>query len=295
MTTSDGQVLGVTKVLDNGPDSDRYNIVVLGDGYRAAELAKYAGDVQTFIATFSATPPYDKLSSGINFHRVDVQSTDSGADDPATCGGPGTVVNTYFDATFCGDGRIRRLLTCNASVAKSTASSLVPAVHMVMVIVNTDEYGGSGGSVATFSTNSSAVEIGLHEMGHTAFGFADEYEYYSGCGSGETGHDQYSGGEPVEPNVTANADPATIKWASVLTAASDGLPTTRNADCSNCDTQANPQAADYVGAYEGARYFHCGCFRPSFNCRMRALGNPFCGVCQQVIADTLQPFLPVTS
>ena len=22
------------------------------------------------------------------------------------------------------------------------------------------------------------------------------------------------------------------------------------------------------------------------------LGNPFCGVCQQVIGDTLQPFLP---
>jgi hypothetical protein len=40
------------------------------------------------------------------------------------------------------------------------------------------------------------------------------------------------------------------------------------------------------------RYFHCGCFRASFTCRMRALNNPFCGVCQKVISDTLQPFLP---
>jgi hypothetical protein len=47
---------------------------------------------------------------------------------------------------------------------------------MIMVMVNTTEYGGSGGDVATFSLAAGAQEIGLHEMGHTAFGFADEYE-----------------------------------------------------------------------------------------------------------------------
>jgi hypothetical protein len=294
--TADGQVVGVQKVVDNGPNADRYNIVILGDGYRADELTKFAADVDTFISTVHATAPYDKLWPGINIHRIDVASTDSGADDPGTCGdnstGSGVKARTYFDSTFCGDGRIRRLLTCNTSLAKSTALAHVPEVHMRMVIVNTDEYGGSGGAVATFSTHASAVEIGLHEMGHTAFGFADEYEYYRGCGSGETGHDNYAGAEPVEPNVTANADPATIKWRSVLTNPVDGLPTTQNANCSDCDTQGNPQPDDYVGAYEGARYFHCGCYRPSFNCRMRALGNPFCGVCQHVIAESLQPVLP---
>src|SRR5262249_39684242 len=165
---------------------------------------------------------------------------------------------------------------------------------MAMVIVNPSQYGGSGGQFASFSTNVSSAEIGLHEMGHTAFGFADEYEYYRGCGTGESGHDHYVGGEPSEPNVTANANVSTIKWKSVLTNAADGLPTTKNANCSDCDTQANPKSASYVGAYEGARYFHCGCYRPSFNCRMRALNNAFCGVCQSVISDTLKPFLPIT-
>jgi hypothetical protein len=56
--------------------------------------------------------------------------------------------------------------------------------------------------VAVFSTHPEASEIGLHEMGHTAFGFADEYEYYAGCTSGEAGHDRYPGLEPHQPNVS---------------------------------------------------------------------------------------------
>jgi hypothetical protein len=299
MTTSDGYISGLHKIVDHGPNSQRYNIVILGDGYRAPELTKYASDVQAFINTFLATAPYDKLWPGINIHRVDVVSTDSGADDPGTCGdgstGSGAMPRTYFDATFCGNGNIRRLLTCNSAIAKSTAYAQVPEVHMTMVIVNTSEYGGSGGQIATFSTNVSSAEIALHEMGHTAFGFADEYATYQGCGTGETGQDHYGGGEPSEPNVTINTDVSTIKWKSVLTNVADGLPTTSNANCSDCDRQANPQSDDYVGAYEGARYFHCGCYRSSFNCRMRQLNNAFCGVCQKAILDTLQPFVPATA
>src|SRR5262249_38304380 len=151
---------------------------------------------------------------------------------------------------------------------------------------------GSGGPVATFSTHPSSVEIGLHEMGHTAFAFADEYETFQGCASNETGHDRFVGGEPSEPNVTTNLDPNTIKWKAVLTNGADALPTTKNANCSQCDTQADPKQPGYVGAYEGARYFHCGCYRPSFDCRMRTLGKAFCGACQAVITRTLQPFLP---
>jgi IgA Peptidase M64 len=295
VTTADGRIIGPRKIVDHGPNAKRYNIVILGDGYRQAELAKYAADVNSFVAKFKATVPFDKLWPGINIHRVDVTSVDSGADDPRTCGdgsiGTGKTAKTYFDSTFCTNG-IRRLLTCNVATAKNVAQAQVPQVHMTMVIVNTTEYGGSGGQVATFSTAPNAEEIGLHEMGHTAFGFADEYEYYQGCGSGEVGHDHFSGGEPVEPNVTAVTDKTKIKWKTLLTSTADALPTTANMQCSDCDPQPNPKAATYVGAYDGARYFHCGCYRPSFNCRMRALNFSYCAVCQQVIMKTLAPFLP---
>src|SRR6202022_1378805 len=121
--------------------------------------------------------PFSSIIAAVNVFRVDVASTDSGADDPAACGGTGATARTYFDAAFCNQG-IRRLLTVNTNTAVSTAASQVPEVHMGLVIVNSTVYGGSGGPVAVFSRDPQAAEIALHEMGHTAFGFADEYEYY---------------------------------------------------------------------------------------------------------------------
>jgi hypothetical protein len=296
MGASDGFVFSSVKVVDHGDDALRFSIVILGDGYRASELTKFHTDVDNFVSTLRATAPFPDIWCALNIHRVDVVSTDSGADDPGTCGdmsaGSGAQPATFFDATFCGDGQVRRLLTCNTTQAKATAQSIVANPGMTMVIVNTSEYGGSGGAVATFSTHADAAQIGIHEMGHTAFGFADEYEYLQGCDSGEMGHDHFTGGEPIQPNVTIDTDPTTIKWKSLLTNAADGLPTTTNADCTKCDSQGNPKAASYVGAYEGADYFHCGCYRPSFDCKMRKLANSFCGVCQQVIRDTLRPHLP---
>lgn len=296
MSTSDGSIIGTTKIVDHGPDAQRFNIVLLGDGYQASEMNLYHQDVQNLVDTFQLTPPFDELWCALNVHRVDVTSTDSGADDPGSCAdgssGSGATPATYFDATFCGDGNIRRLLTCNTATAQSVAGAQVPAYDMAMVIVNTSQYGGSGGAVATFSTNPSSVEIAIHEMGHTAFAFADEYEYYAGCDSGETTQNNYSGGEPAKPNVTINTNSASIKWKAQLTAPADPLPTTNNANCAQCDPQANPKAADYVGAYEGANYFHCDCYRPSYDCKMRALGVPFCKVCEQIIRDTMAPFMP---
>jgi hypothetical protein len=296
MSTADGFVGATTKIVDHGDDALRYNIVILGDGYRTAEMAKFRTDVKAFVDALHTTAPFGDLWCGINVHRVDVVSTDSGADDPVACAdgsvGTGAAPKTYFDSTFCGGGSIRRLLTCNAVSAKNVAKAQVPAVHMTMVIVNTPQYGGSGGMVATFSINASATEIALHEMGHTAFALADEYEYYAGCGTGEGGHDVYSGGEPIEPNVTANPNKTTLKWKAVLSGPADPLPTTVNANCAQCDPQPNPKAAGYVGAYAGARYFHCGAYRGGYNCRMRALGNPYCAVCQKAIRDTLAPYLP---
>jgi hypothetical protein len=297
MSASDGTVIGAQTIVDHGPDASRFNVVILGDGYRSAEMAKYRADAQAFVDALRQTAPFPDLWCGINVHRIDVASTDSGADDPLTCGdgsaGSGAVARTYFDATYCGSGAIRRLLTCDGVRAAAVAHARVPATHVTMVIVNSPLYGGSGGDVATFSTAPGAAEIALHEMGHTAFGFADEYEYYAGCGTGEAGHDVYTGGEPIEPNVTCNTNRATIKWKAALTSPVDALPTTANASCSQCDTQPNPRADDYVGAYEGARYMHCGCYRPSFDCKMRTLGAPFCGACQRAIRDALAPYLPV--
>jgi len=289
VSTADGSVVGTTQVVDNGPPTERWNLVIMGDGYQLGQLGQFSNDVQSFINTLFTTPPFDDLQRGINVYRVDVSSTDSGADDPVACGGTGATARTYFDASFCNNGA-RRLLLVNAATALSVAGAQVPQWNMVMVIVNSTVYGGSGGSVAVFSLAAGANEIGLHEMGHTAFALADEYEYYLGCGV-DTNRDVHPGTEPAAENVTIDANRATNKWRDLI-AASTPMPTTANADCTQCDPQPNPVAGNTVGAFEGADYYHCGAYRPQFTCRMRALTNPFCAVCQRRMRRVLQPYMP---
>ena len=39
MGTSDGSVGGTTRIIDHGAPTSRWNLVIVGDGYRASELA----------------------------------------------------------------------------------------------------------------------------------------------------------------------------------------------------------------------------------------------------------------
>ena len=292
MTTSDGYIVGTTQIVNSGPAAERWNIAIMGDGYQDAQLAQYANDVQMIVDVIFATPPFDALQKAINVFRIDVASTDSGAADPAACGGSGASPRTYFDARFCGDGQIQRLLVANDHTAIVTATGQVPQFHLPIVLVNSPIYGGSGGQVAVLSLAPTATEIALHEMGHTAFGLADEYACWAGCGVDPPGtHDHHPPGEPGEPNVTLDSNRATIKWRQLVLAETP-MPTTKNADCTQCDPQPDPLDPSVVGAFEGAHYYHCGAFRPAFECRMRALSNPYCGVCQDAITRTIEPFLP---
>ena len=166
MSTADGIVVGTTKVLDHGPVSDLWNIAVLGDGYRAAELAKYQIDVDRFVSYLYGTVPFNEVWNAINIYRVDVASTDSGAFDPVACGGKGFPVATYFDSTYCYDGVAQRLLYGSEATALAVSAAQVPSRHVTLVLVNSNTYGGGGGGVAWFSSNPKSVEIALHAWGY---------------------------------------------------------------------------------------------------------------------------------
>lgn len=296
MAPSDGTVIGATQIVNHGPASERYNIVLVAEGYRESQLGQFASDAQAFADYLFATPPFDnlKIRCAINIFRIDVISKESGADDPANanCPGSGAAPATYFDARFCGDGQIRRLLVVNNGTVINVLNAQVPEWHQAIVIVNSPVYGGAGGQIGTTSVSGTWQRIAIHELGHAAFGLADEYEYYAGCGS-DVGHDSYAGGEPGQPNVTTNSDRSMIKWADLILPATP-MPTTSNADCTQCDPQGNPQPSGTVGAYEGGKYYHCGIYRPEFNCMMRQLSADFCAVCQRAIRTTLEPFMAST-
>ena len=286
----DGTVVGLTKIWDKGPAASRFNLVLIAEGYTAAQQAQFQADAEDFVEFLFQTPPFSTHCSAINVYRLDVESDESGADDPVACGGTGATVDTYFDASFCGDGVIRRLLVSNGATAIAELNSALPEWDQALVIVNSNTYGGSGGSVGTTSVSGTWENIAVHEFGHSAFGLADEYEYWAGCGV-DTMNDNHPAAEPVEPNVTIETNPLMIKWASLI-AGTTPIPTTANADCTMCDPQANPYPGmQIVGLYEGAHYYHCDAYRPVFSCMMRNFA-PYCPVCTQRILSTLAPFEP---
>jgi hypothetical protein len=297
MSTADGSVLSTTKVLDHGSDAQRFNLVFLSDGYRSTEMTQYEQDVDDFIAHLFTVAPFDELDlrCAFNIYRINVSSTDSGADDPVACGGTGATAATYFDGTFCADGVIQRLTGVNSATVIDVLNAQTPAWDQAVVLINSAIRGGSGGQIATASRGGADwMDVVIHEMGHSAFGLADEYEYWEGCASGETDRNNHPAVEPTEPNVTIDSNRATIKWGALIAAATP-MPTTSNANCAQCDTQASPVAAGTVGAFEGAHYFHCDAFRPEFNCMMRDTGQPFCAVCVQQIRSVLAPFASPTT
>ena len=289
MSTADGAVIGTTQIAGAAPRNRAFNIVLLAEGFTDSQQAGFNAACDGFMTAFFGTPPFDELRPAINIFRVNVRSTDSGADDPVAAGGTGASVRTYFDASF-GGNNIRRLLLCNTTTALQVAAAQVPEFTTVLVVVNSTVYGGSGGSVGTYSLAGGATEIAIHEAGHTAFGLADEYPYYAG--GDEEGHDHHPPGEPAEPNVTTNADRGTLKWNWAV-ASTTAIPTMSNPDCGSIDGRPSPVPTGTVGLFEGAHYYHCGGFRPEYDCKMRNLGVAFCRICRAAIWNRIAPLAPL--
>jgi hypothetical protein len=289
VTATDGYVVGTTKVVDHGSGTARWDLVILGDGYQAGELGTYHQDVEDFLTEFRSTPPFNDLFCGINVHRVDIVSTDSGADEPTVpgnCGSASTSPRTFLDAKFCTPWNgtpLERLLTVDSGRAMEIATAQVPLRNQVLVIVNSSKYGGAGGQIATCSTEATSAKIAIHEIGHSAFGLADEY---GGNGTGTPA------GEPPKPNVTRNTDRTTNKWGDLI-GATTPMPSACDGSCSSssCVSPGSPPAPGAVGTYEGGIYSDCDTYRPLPSCYMRDY-SPFCPVCSRVIRQTLDPFLP---
>jgi len=124
MSTSDGAVIGSAQIFGSAPRNRAFNVVLLAEGFTTAQQNDFNNACTAFVNAFRATPPFDELSPAINIFRVNVSSTDSGADDPVAGGGTGATARTYFDATF-GANNIRRLLVCNTTTALQVAAAQV--------------------------------------------------------------------------------------------------------------------------------------------------------------------------
>ena len=238
----------VVPVTVTGDPANRIDIVIVSEGYTAAQMPQFASDVNTYIASMFAQDPYREYQAYFNIRRLEVASVASGA---SHSGSPG---NTAFGAYYNCQG-IERLICVNVNWVL-TATSVLPAnqADIILVLVNDTEYGGGGGQVAVASLNSYAVEVILHELGHSFALLGDEYG----------GPPPPACNDSVEPsylNVTKQTDRASIKWNQWIDP-STPLPTTYSMD-------------GIPGIYAGADYCDTTLFRPTYNSKMRNLNQPF--------------------
>lgn len=194
----------------------------------------------------------------------------------------------------------------------------------VEILVNAETYGG-GGIFNLHSTvavdNDWADYVFVHEFGHHFAALADEY--YT---SPEVYLSNEQVIEPWERNVTALADPETLKWRAVV-AHGTRLPTPwpkEEFEAFQQDYQARrleiraqgrPESEmsalfreernfttalfskvehrGAIGAFQGANYDAKFFYRPALDCVMFARDEvPFCRVCQQAIEEVIGLYAP---
>lgn len=234
----------IEKIEDNGQDTNRLVWVIMGDGYTSFEIDDFHSDVERIVTEFFNLSPWKEYRPFVNIYRIDVISNESGADHPSD----NSYVDTALDGTYDTHG-ITRLLTVDDRKAFEIALQ-VPSFDAVMVIVNDEASGGSGGTTLVLANHEKAGRMALHEAGHLIGGLADEYETpYPGFPDGDS-----------EPNVTFQEEYEHIPWKNWL-AKETPLPTPDHA--SNAE----------VGLYEGARYRSTGIYRPTYTSMMRSLST----------------------
>jgi len=261
LQSASAQSFPAENFMNNGPRSNRVNLVYLSDGYNSSELSNFSVHARNMNTALFATSPFKEYRTFFNASLVHVPSAQSGVlhpktapDCPATM--PVASPTTYFETTF-DYGNIHRLVVPRRTDKINTVlAASVPDYDQAFVIANTTEYGGSGGTYpAATGGNTSSFEVMIHELGHSFAYLADEY--WAGP--------QYA---IEKPNMTANANTTTNKWSYWLGRGNIG-----------------------IFPYSGSNAW----FRPTQGgqCKMEALGRPFCSVCAEAIVLKIHTLVDV--
>jgi hypothetical protein len=268
----------VTEVQVSGPVAQRFNLVVLGDGYTAAEQPKFFADVQRHVSTLWSLEPFKSYRSYFNVYAVSIASPESGVDCDPSLTAPRR--DTPLDMGFwggCDAGSVQRLLTVDDAAAQRYAD-LVPgttrANRQILALGNSDTYGGAGGTYATASGgNALSALISPHELGHSLGGLDDEYDYYARNVPGGA----YEGGEPGSVHHTLltaqQLRDQHAKWWRWL-----GEPS---------------ESGGEIGRYEGGLYTQTGVWRPSKHSMMKTLGYAFDQVGRERMTQRISAKVPL--
>lgn len=254
----------VHDILLNADPAHAVDIVLIPDGFTAAQMDAFLQSAQDFAEHLFHFEPFASLKAKFNIRAVAAPSADSGVAIPAIGFWPETVVSSSF-YTFDSE----RYCMTHAHHRLRDVAGLAP-YDQIYILTNTTKYGGGG--IFNFyclssALNQSSPQIIVHEFGHGFAGLADEY--YDSSTSYESFY--ILSIEPWEPNITTLVD-FSGKWQDLLDADTP-VPT--------------PDSTEWegiTGVYEGGGYTAKGVYRPSRDCLMHTFkGEIFCAACNRAI------------
>jgi hypothetical protein len=304
---------GIINLHVAGDPAKKLDLLILGDGYTAAERGKFERDARRLTGVLLGTSPFKERQGDINVWGLVPASAQSGISRPSQHVFKRTPIGATYDA-FDSE---RYVLTFENRAFRDIAANA--PYDVVEILTNSATYGG-GGIYNLYSTVAAdsvwAPYIFVHEFGHHLAALADEY--YTSDVAYLPAENRI---EPWEPNVTALLDPASLKWKD-LVAPDVPLPTPwpkdeferysleiqrrrreiraanrpeREMDALFREEAAHEMAllgnspyAARVGAFEGANYEGRGLFRPQIDCIMFTRNTSgFCAVCRRAIVAIL--------
>jgi hypothetical protein len=299
----------VWTLFENGPASEKVDLLVIGEGYTDAEQTKFHDDAKRMIAKLFATEPFKSRQKDFNVRAIDLPAAQSGVNRPRTSDDRRTATSVQYNI-FDSE---RYVLTLDNRALRDIASAA--PYDFLEILVNEKTYGGGGifNDQATASVDSAFSEyVFVHEFGHHFAGLGDEY--YTSDVAYETGGEKP---EPWEPNLTASGTHP--KWFEMVDK-DVPLPTPWDKTAFEEHSKAiqarrrqiraenKPESvmdalfreerewetkfldhdqkyAGKVGAFEGAGYEPKGLYRPEVDCIMFTRDEVgFCRVCQRAIS-----------
>ncbi|HEV2802116.1 MAG TPA: IgA Peptidase M64 [Pyrinomonadaceae bacterium] len=298
----------VLEIERNGDPTTKVDLLILGDGYTAAEVGKFERDARRLVGILFQTSPFKERRKDFNVWGLCPPAAESGISRPSTGVHRDSPLGTTYDVF----GSERYILTFDNRAFRRTAS--FAPYDFVEILVNNRTYGGGGifNLYGTVSADSQwAPYVFVHEFGHHFAALADEY--YTSPVAYAPATERI---EPWEPNVTALLDPKNLKWRD-LVAPDTPLPTPwqkeefekfsresqarrsairaqgrpeQEMDALFNEVRAHEKAlfarekyANRVGAFEGANYEAKGFYRPEVDCIMFTRTDAFCAVCRRAI------------
>ncbi|MGB5737749.1 MAG: M64 family metallopeptidase [Woeseia sp.] len=305
----------VVAIEHHGDPAKKVDLLLLGDGYTAAEHDAFIAKARELTDALFSTSPFRERREDFNVWALAPASAVSGISRPST----GIYRDTPFGASYDAFRSERYVLTYDNREMRRQISSA--PYDFIEILTNTDTYGGGGiyGLYSTAAANNEWAEyLFIHEFGHHFAGLADEY--YTSSVAYEAPQEI---AEPYEPNVTALLDPEKLKWGH-LTEHATPLPTPwpksryekhslayqeKRADLRRenapeaemnklfhanqdfvTELFAKAKYRNAIGAFEGALYQAEGYYRSEMNCIMFTRTTEFCQVCANAIEQVIDEY-----